>query len=96
MSLKMYFLHSRLDFFPENYETLSKEHGEHVQHDSSAMGKRYRGKWNSSMLADCCWIVTGDSPVLVYKWQVKSGTFNQGKPVSIHYIMDVVCKASVT
>jgi len=47
------------------------------------------------MLADYCWVVTGDSPVLVYKWQVKRGAINQGKPVSIHYVTDVVCKASV-
>jgi hypothetical protein len=48
------------------------------------------------MLAGYCWIVTGDSPVLVCKWQVKRGAINQGKPVSIHYVTDVVCKASVT
>jgi hypothetical protein len=60
-------------FFPKNCGALSSEHSEHVHHDISAMGKRYQGKWSSSMLAGCCWIVTGDSPVLVYKWEVKKG-----------------------
>jgi len=93
MSLKVYFLHSHLDFFPK--KLWGTEHSEHVRRDISAMGKRYDGKWSSSILADCYWIVTGDSPVLVYKWQVKRGAINQGKPVSIHYVTDVVCKASV-
>jgi hypothetical protein len=63
MSLKIHFLHSHLEFFPENYEALNDEHGENFRH-IAAMEKRYQGKWLSSMLADYCWTVTRDSPGL--------------------------------
>jgi len=54
MSLKIHFLHSRLDFFLENCGALSDEHGERFQQDISSMEKRYQGKWNCAMLADYC------------------------------------------
>jgi hypothetical protein len=71
MSLKIHFLHSHLDFFPENCEALSDEHGKRFHHDIAAMDKRYQGKWSSSMLADYCWTVTRDSPGPPYKRQAK-------------------------
>ena len=55
MSLKLHFLNSHLDFFPENMGDVSDEHGERVHQDISEMEKRYVGKWTSSMLADFCW-----------------------------------------
>jgi hypothetical protein len=54
MSLKIHFLHSHMDFFPENCGALSDEHGERFYRDITAMEKRYQGKWSSSMLADYC------------------------------------------
>jgi hypothetical protein len=71
MSLKIHFLHSHLDFFPENCEALNDEHGKRFHHDITAMEKRYQDKWSSSMLADYCWTVTRDSPGLAYKRQAK-------------------------
>jgi hypothetical protein len=71
MSLKIHFLHSHPDFFPENCAALSDEHTESFHHHISAMEKRYQGKWSSSMLADYCWTVTRDSPGLAYKRQAK-------------------------
>jgi hypothetical protein len=41
MSLKIHFLHSHLDFFPENYGAVTDEHGEHFHQDISSMEKRY-------------------------------------------------------
>ena len=49
------------------------------------------------MLADCCW--TGTREVLrdlCSKGRWRDGTINQGKPVSVHYVKQIVCKASVT
>jgi len=44
MSLKTYFLHSHLDFFPENCGTVSDEHGENFHQDNCSMEKRYQVK----------------------------------------------------
>jgi len=55
MSLKIYFLESHLDFFPENLSKVSDEQSERFHHNILAMEKRYQGKWTSSMLADYCW-----------------------------------------
>ena len=52
MSLKIHFLESHLNFFPEYLGEASDEHGERFHQDILAMEKRYQGKWTSSMLAD--------------------------------------------
>jgi hypothetical protein len=52
MSLKVHFLDSHLDFFPENLGAVSDEHRERFHQDISNMEKRYQGKWSLSMLAD--------------------------------------------
>jgi len=62
MSLKIQFLYSHLDFFPENLGKVSDEHGERCLQDILAMQKRYQGKWSSSMLADYCWTLKRDVP----------------------------------
>jgi len=52
MSLKIHFLESHLNFFPENLGEVSDEHGERFHQDIMTMEKQYQGKWTSSMLAD--------------------------------------------
>ena len=44
MSLKINFLESHLDFFPENLGEVIDEHGERFNQDIMAMEKRYQGK----------------------------------------------------
>jgi hypothetical protein len=66
MSLKVHFLDSHLDFFPENLGAISDEHGERFHQDISNMGKRYQGKWSLSMLADYCWTLKRDVPQVTY------------------------------
>ncbi|UYV81492.1 K02A2.6-like, partial [Cordylochernes scorpioides] len=44
MSLKIHFLHSHLDFFPDNLGAVSDEHGERFHQDISSMEKRYQGQ----------------------------------------------------
>jgi len=70
-SLKTHFLHSHLNFFPENCVALSDEHGERFHQDISLMEKRYEGKWNCAMLADYCWTLARDAPNMAYKRQAK-------------------------
>ena len=57
MSLKMYFLHSHLDFFPTNLGEVSDEHGERFHQDISVMETRYQGWFNPNMMGDyCCFL----------------------------------------
>ncbi|UYV80495.1 hypothetical protein LAZ67_19000325 [Cordylochernes scorpioides] len=67
MSLKIHFLHSHLDFFPDNLGAVSDEHGERFHQDISSMEKRYQGKWSPAMLADYCWTLKRDLPQANYR-----------------------------
>jgi hypothetical protein len=60
MSLKMHFLDSHLDFFPQNLGNVSDEHGERFHQDISTVETHCQGKWNPSMLADYCWTLRRD------------------------------------
>ncbi|KAJ4435146.1 hypothetical protein ANN_23722 [Periplaneta americana] len=55
MSLKLHFLDSHLDFFPQNLGAVSDEHGERFHQDIDMFEKRFSGRWNGSMLAEYCW-----------------------------------------
>ncbi|EFN87281.1 hypothetical protein EAI_04525, partial [Harpegnathos saltator] len=41
MSLKIHFLHSHLDFFPENLDDTSDEQGERLHQDMAKIERRY-------------------------------------------------------
>jgi hypothetical protein len=66
MSLKIHFLHSHLEFFPDNLGAVSDEHGERFHQDIASMEKRYQGKWSPSMLSDYCWTLKRDVPQAKY------------------------------
>ncbi|GBN17364.1 hypothetical protein AVEN_149643-1 [Araneus ventricosus] len=57
MSLKVHFLDSHLDYFPENLGAVSEESGERFHQDIKEMKRRYQGKWNVSMIAEYCWML---------------------------------------
>lgn len=71
MSLKLHFLHSHLQFFPENAGDVSDEHGERFHQDIAEMESRYKGKWSPAMLADFCWNLQRDAPNATYKRKAK-------------------------
>jgi len=48
INLKIHFLVSHLDFFPEKLGEVSDEQGERFHQDIMTMEKRYQGKWTSS------------------------------------------------
>ncbi|GBN43777.1 hypothetical protein AVEN_106009-1 [Araneus ventricosus] len=50
MSLKVHFLDSHLDYFPENLGEVSEEQGERFPQDIKEMKSRYQEKWNLSRL----------------------------------------------
>ena len=67
MSLKMHFLDSHLDFFPDNLAAVSDEHGERFHQSILALEKRYQGKHSPNMLADYCWTILRDAPDAKYR-----------------------------
>ena len=60
MSIKLHYLHSRLDRFPENLGDVSDEQEERFHQDISDMEVRCQGRWNVIMLADYCWSIKRD------------------------------------
>ena len=54
ISLEMHFLHSHLEFFPENLGAVGDEQGEKFCQDIHSMEKRYKGVWTEGMMGDDC------------------------------------------
>lgn len=67
MSLKVHFLNSHIDYFPENLGAVSEEQGERFHQDIKEMERRYQGRWNVNMIADYCWSIHRDEPQADYK-----------------------------
>lgn len=67
MSIKLHFLNSHLDKFPENLGALSDEQGERFHQDLMMMEERYQGRWDKNMMADYCWSIKRDCPEQVHK-----------------------------
>ncbi|KAL4702128.1 hypothetical protein ACJJTC_000132 [Scirpophaga incertulas] len=62
MSLKIHFLHSHIDFFPENLGAISDEQGERFHQDIATIETRYQGRWDPAMFGDyCCFLKKEDA-----------------------------------
>mgnify|MGYP004581398979 CR=1 FL=1 len=57
MSIKIHFLHSHLEFFPENLGKLSDEQGERFHKELWEIEKRFQGKSSVNMMSEYCWSV---------------------------------------
>ncbi|XP_022900735.2 uncharacterized protein [Onthophagus taurus] len=57
MSLKIHFLHSHLNFFPENLGDVSDEHGERFHQQMKNIERRYQGNWDERMMGDYIWFL---------------------------------------
>ena len=55
MSVKMHYLFSHMDLFPENLGSVSDEQGKRFHQDLKEMETRYQGRWDAVMMADYCW-----------------------------------------
>jgi hypothetical protein len=62
MSLKLHFLDSHLDFFPQNLGEFSNEHSERFHQDISIMEKWFMGRWNCGIPAEYCWSIVTENP----------------------------------
>jgi len=54
MSIKMHFLFSHTNRFPENLGATSDEQGERFHQHMKEMETRYQGRWDAVMMADYC------------------------------------------
>lgn len=75
MSLKIHFLHSHLDFFPENLGDVSDEHGERFHQELKAMERRYQGIYDTAMMGDYIWTLIRETDCSEYKKQRRSQQF---------------------
>lgn len=57
MNLKLHFLDSHIDQFPENNGDFSEEQGERFHQDLKEFERRFQGRWGINMLADYCWMM---------------------------------------
>ena len=62
MSIKLHYLFSHLDRFPQNLGDFSDEQGERFHQDIKVMEERYQGRWDQHMMADYCWNLLRDYP----------------------------------
>ena len=82
MSLKLHFLNSHLDYFPDNLGALSEEQGERFHQDIRDIERRYQGRWDISMMADYCWMIHRDVPESIHKRRATKRSFEFKKPRS--------------
>ena len=81
MSVKMHYLFSNMDRFPENLGSMSGEPGEIFHQDLKEMKTRYQGRWDTVMMADYCWNLKKDLPVAEHSRSSKKRKF---KPWSLN------------
>lgn len=61
LTLKMHFLKSHINFFPENLGVFSDEQGERFHQDLSDMEQRFNGRFIPNMLGEYCWGLLRDT-----------------------------------
>lgn len=64
LTLKLHFLKSHADFFPDNMGAFSDEHGERFHQDISDIEDRYNGRYNPEMLGEYCWTLLRDTKAM--------------------------------
>jgi hypothetical protein len=72
MLLKVHFLHSHLDFSPENLGEVSDKQGEHCHQGTKSKEYCYQGSWNDFVVADYCRMLYRNAPDLLYHGMRKS------------------------
>ncbi|QQP31526.1 Uncharacterized protein FKW44_025149 [Caligus rogercresseyi] len=75
MSIKMHFLFSHMEKFPENLGAMSDEQGEGFHQDMRQMEERYQGRWDAVMMADYCWSLKRDNTAAAHTRESKKRRF---------------------
>lgn len=79
MSIKLHFLNSHLDYFPDILGAVSEDQGERFHQDLKEIERRYQGKWNKRMMADYCWLLKRDDPSRNFKRKSHNRSFTEKK-----------------
>ena len=79
MSIKVHYLDSHLDRFPENLGDLSEEQGERFHQDIKIIEERYQGKWNANMVTVYCWNLQRDNVSTSHSRKSKKRTFSNSE-----------------
>jgi len=66
MSIKIHYLFSHKDRFPENLGSMSDEQGERFHQDIKEMESSYQRRWDALMMADYCWTLRRVLPTTQY------------------------------
>lgn len=96
MSLKMHFLFSHLDFFPENLGAESDEHGERFHQDMATIERRYHGFWDENMMGDYCWMLIREDTAVKKRRSVSERRFRDelwmkySEYVFIHFFQKIM------
>ena len=75
MSVKMHYLFSHMDRFPENQCSMSDEQGERFHQDLKEMETRYQSCWEAVMMVDYCWNLKRDLPAADHSRSSKKRKF---------------------
>ena len=67
MSIKLHYVKSYADKFPQNLGSISEEQGEQFHQNIKTIEERYQGRWDSHMIVDYCWSLKRDVPEASYK-----------------------------
>ena len=75
MSIKVHYLHSHLNNFPDNCGDYSDEQGERFHQDLKVMEDRYQGRWDKRMMSDYCWSIKQDVDNAPHQRKSRKRTF---------------------
>ncbi|QQP37347.1 Uncharacterized protein FKW44_017579 [Caligus rogercresseyi] len=75
VSIKMHFLFSHMEKFPENHGAMSDEQGERFHQDMRQIEERYQGRWDAVMMADYCWSLKRDNTAAAHTRESKKRRF---------------------
>ena len=86
MSVKMHYLFSHMDRFPENLGSMRDEQGERFHQNLKEMEIRYQGRWDAVMMADYCCNLNRNLPAAEYsrstkKRKFRPWSFNNGEAI---------------
>lgn len=55
MNVRLHFLHSHLDKFPDDVGDVSDKQSERFHQDIKVTEEWHQGRWNKRIMADNCW-----------------------------------------
>ena len=75
-SIKVHYLDSHLDRFPENLSDFSEEQDERFNQNIKIIEERHQGRWNANMMADYYWNLQRDNVSTSHSRKSKKRTFS--------------------